>query len=167
MSTYYVKKLSRFGTAGAADISGLKSSRYEKLQVSYGYLEAGTFALNDVINFSDVPARDIIRATVVVHPNTTTLTPVSLDIYPATANTGILTLKLPNDAGYLSSGKVDGKISYIIEYVRGTGKPGYPSAGIQGEEFRVQIAQDSTTASAALKPKLTGNTVAAASEVPN
>lgn len=109
MATHKVKKVA----VDTTDIAGLKSSRYEKLQVSYGAIPAASYTLGDTIVFSDVPSRDIIRATVVAH----TATPVTLEVFPATDVTSAMTLNLPDNA-------TKPKLSYIIEYVRGTGRVG-------------------------------------------
>jgi hypothetical protein len=93
----------------ANDVKGLKSSRYEKLQVSYGVVEAADYAVGDTLVFWDVPARDIIKATVVAHA----ASPVTIDILPGTNVTSALPLAV---------GASPVKISYVIEYVRGTGK---------------------------------------------
>jgi len=110
MATKYIKKVA----TGASDLSGLKSSRYEKLQVSYGVIAAGTYTLGDTLVFSDVPSQDIIKATVVSHGSD----PSVLDVYPGSDNSGTFTLNLP--ASVTSAVK----LSYIIEYIRGTGRVG-------------------------------------------
>jgi hypothetical protein len=89
-------------------VGGLKSSRYEKLQVSYGVILATEYANGDTLVFADVPARDIIRATIIVH----TANPAELYVYPGTDVTAPLTLNATSKQ----------KISYVIEYVRGTGR---------------------------------------------
>jgi hypothetical protein len=109
------KQIKRTATA-ADDIAGLKSSRYEKLQVSYGTVPANTISVGDVLSFSDVPSQDIIRATVVVHESTAKM----LTILPGT-NTAAQQEIVITQAG---SGLVTSQISYVIEYVRGTGKVG-------------------------------------------
>lgn len=111
MATKKVKKLA----IESSDIGGLKSSRYEKLQVSYGHIPAGSISTDDVLSFSDVPSADILRATLVAHE----ATPVVLEIYPGTNVSSQLSMNLAQGAGLVTS-----KISYVIEYVRGTGKVG-------------------------------------------
>ena len=91
----------------ATDIAGLKSSRYEKMQVSYGVVPAGSYSLGDTLVFSDVPSNDIIRATVTAHSTI----PVTLEILPGTDVSSALPLSATTTV----------KISYIIEYIRGTG----------------------------------------------
>jgi hypothetical protein len=111
MATKKVKKVA----VGADDVAGLKSSRYEKLQVSYGYIPASTISTGDVLSFTDVPSRDILRATVVVHE----ATPVVLEVYPGTDVSSQLSMNILQGIGVVTS-----NISYVIEYVRGTGKVG-------------------------------------------
>lgn len=111
MATRKVKKLAN----AESDLAGLKSSRYEKLQVSYGYIPANTITIDDVLSFSDVPSADILRATLIAHE----ATPVVLEVYPGTNVSSQLSMTLAQGAGLVTS-----KISYVIEYVRGTGKVG-------------------------------------------
>jgi len=111
------------GTSTAKDVGGLKSSRYEKLQMSYGSISKDDYSSGDTLVFSDVPARDIIRATIIVK----TANPAELYVYPFTDVTGTLTLN--------ATSKED--ISYVIEYVRGTGRPG--TATNQGDLLKVTI----------------------------
>ena len=103
------------------DVAGLKSSRYEKLQVSYGYIPGGTISVGDVLSFADVPSADIIRATLVVHE----VSPLTLEIFPGSNVSAQQSINIAQ-----ASGLVTANISYIIEYVRGTGKvmPGTSSA---------------------------------------
>jgi hypothetical protein len=125
MATYKVKKLA----SGASDISGLKTSRYEKLQVAYGAISDTAYALNDTLVFHDVPSKDIIRATVVAHATV----PITLEVFPATNVTGSpFTLTL-------STGQAACKISYVIEYIRGNGKVGIGAGPSDGELFAVTI----------------------------
>lgn len=108
MSTYNVKKMA----VSTSDIGGLKSSRYEKLQVSYGKIPGSAYELLDTLVFGDVPARDIIRATITAHANPD----VSLVVYPGTVDS-----EQPLTLNTITS-PVD--VSYVIEYVRGTGRVG-------------------------------------------
>jgi hypothetical protein len=107
MSTKRIRKIA----VETNDVGGLKSSRYEKLQVSYGSVEASSYLLLDTLSFADVPARDIIRATIVAHTDPV----ITLDVYPGTDTSVPLTL---------SGVTAPAKISYVIEYVRGSGRVG-------------------------------------------
>lgn len=120
MALKKVKKLK----VEANDIKGLKSSRYEKLQVSYGAVEAADYAVGDTLVFWDVPARDIVKATIVAHA----ASPVTLDIYPGTDVSAALPLAI---------GASPVKISYVIEYVRGTGK--VASSTDQGDLLQIAL----------------------------
>ena len=119
MATLHVKKVA----VAATDLGGLKSSRYEKLQVSYGRIDAGDYDSGDTLVFADVPSRDIIRATIIVH----TTNPAELYVYPGTDVTEALPLS--------ATGHED--ISYVIEYVRGTGRPG--TSEDQGDLLKVTV----------------------------
>lgn len=109
MATKKIKKVA----VETNDVAGLKSSRYEKLQVSYGLIPAGTINTGDVLAFVDVPSADIIRATLVAHETT----PVVLEVFPGSDISSQLSMNLAQSAG-----SVTHNISYVIEYVRGTGK---------------------------------------------
>lgn len=119
MATLHVKKVA----VAATDLGGLKSSRYEKLQVSYGRISADDYTSGDTLVFADVPSRDIIRATIIVH----TANPAELYVYPGTDVTGTLELNATDHED----------ISYVIEYVRGTGRPG--TSEDQGDLLKVLV----------------------------
>ena len=135
MATHKVKKIA----VETTDIGGLKSSRYEKLQVSYGKILAAAYSPGDTLVFADVPSQRIVKATVVAHSNTS---PAVLDVYPGSAKNSPFTLNLPTG----QSSSVD--LSYIIEYVRGGGKVGSSTGDDsgEGELFKVIIATSSKTA---------------------
>lgn len=116
MASHKVKKIAvdTVATTPDFDLGGLKSSRYEKLQVSYGVIAPASYAVGDTLIFSDVPSQDIIKATVVAHHATS---PAVLDVYPGSDNSGTFTLNLPSGVGAV-------KLSYVIEYIRGGGRVG-------------------------------------------
>ena len=106
MATHHVKKYA----VETTDIGGLKSSRYEKLQVSYGTIPSDSYSVGDLLVFGDVPSRDIIRATIVAHA----VSPVVLEIYPGTDISSAVSFDIVTNV----------EISYVIEYVRGSGQVG-------------------------------------------
>lgn len=170
MATVKVKKVAvdTDRTDGSYDISGLLSSRYEKLQVSYGVIAPTDYALGDSIVFSDVPSKSIIRATVVAHDPQA---PAVLDVYPGSDKNSPFTLKIPVGV----AGTVE--LSYIIEYVRGTGRVGSTTgdnsgegelftvvlaSGLTADTGEVQVAkQNVTTITTAQAAALTTSTIAA------
>jgi hypothetical protein len=107
------------------DVGGLKSTRYEKIQVSYGTIATTdwtwgtTGAGDDVLIFSEVPSQDIIRATIVLHRTS----PVVLDIYPGTNTAAVIDWVVGGTAADRP------QISYVINYVRGTGSVGTSGPG--------------------------------------
>jgi hypothetical protein len=117
------RKVKKTALPSSTDIAGLKSSRYEKLQVSYGKVSSSSYALGDTLVFADVPSRDIIRATVIAHA----ATPATLEVYPASDKDNVFTLLLPNNIASTPN------VSYIIEYVRGTGRVGSDNSDNSGE----------------------------------
>jgi hypothetical protein len=143
MATFKVKKVA----VAATDLGGLQSSRYEKLQVSYGVIPpitngAATYANGDYLVFSDVPSKSIIRATVIAHyPDQ----PAVLEVYPGSDKNVPFTLSLPTGV------TAPVEISYIIEYVRGTGRVGTTTGDNSGEGdlFTVVISASSLTAAVA------------------
>lgn len=128
MSNKTVKKIA----LTTSDIPGLKSSRYERLQVSYGAIATSQYSWGDTLTFADIPSRDIIRASVVAHSTN----PATLEVYPASDKSDPFTIQVP--------GTALAPLSYIIEYVRGVGKvnaPGDEYAGLpEGEKFAVTIS---------------------------
>lgn len=119
MATHHIKKYA----VAATDLGGLKSSRYEKLQVSYGTIEEDSYSIGDYLVFGDVPSRDIIRATVTSHQTV----PVTLEVYPGTDVSSALELNLADTY----------KLSYVIEYVRGSGHVGVGSS--EGDLLTVHV----------------------------
>jgi hypothetical protein len=107
------------------DVGGLKSTRYEKIQVSYGTIApsewawGGAGAGDDILVFSEIPAREIIRATLVLHRTT----PVVLDIYPGTDTSSVIQWVVGGTAADRPN------ISYVVEYLRGTGSVGTSGPG--------------------------------------
>ncbi len=148
MANKTVKKMA----IATSDIPGLKSSRYERLQVSYGAIATSQYSWGDTITFGDVPSRDIIRASVVAHSQN----PATLEVYPASDKADPFTLQVP--------GPALAPLSYIIEYVRGVGRvnavAGDEYTGLpEGEKFAVTVssvalAALSTAAMSALVPAL-------------
>lgn len=120
MATYSIKKLA----ANSSQISGLKTSRYEKGGVAYGVVEASNYALGDTLVFDEVNSNDIIEATIVAH---TTPSPTILEVYPGTDTTNALTLDLPGTA------VASVRISYVIHFIRGAGRVGSTSGDQAGE----------------------------------
>jgi hypothetical protein len=121
MATLHIKKY----PVETTDRGGLKSSRYEKLQVSYGTIAAADYTMGDTLVFADVPSRDVIRATFIAH----TTNPAELYVYPGTDVSGTISLAATSKQ----------KISYVIEYVRGTGR--VASETDQGDLLKVTISQ--------------------------
>jgi hypothetical protein len=122
MSTYNVKKVA----VADSDIGGLKSSRYEKIQVSYGKLSSSSYNILDTLVFSDVPSQDLIRATITAHASPD----ITVSIYPGVNNTSPVAI-----GGFTSP--VD--ISYVIEYVRGGGQVGADASGEAGEGSLLRV----------------------------
>ena len=128
MANKSVRKL-----ASASDqISGLKTSRYEKASVAYGVIEQGAISWNDVLVFDDINSKDIIEAKITAH----TQTPSSVEVLPGT--------NLENPLSLAITGATPSKISYVIHYIRGTGAVGNGNndpAG-EGELLRVVVVND-------------------------
>jgi hypothetical protein len=111
MATKSIKKL-----AGQGEIGGLNTSRYEKAEVAFGVIAVGDYNLADIAVFDDVRSHKIIEARITAH----TESPVTLEINPGTDLTNPILL---NYASHV-------KVSYVIHYVRGSGKVGAgPSEG--------------------------------------
>lgn len=123
MSTFNVKKLA----TTTQDIGGLNRSRYEKLQVSYGTIEASSYDILDTLVFTDVPSFNIVRATITAHASPSD---VILKVYPGDIANGPVTL-----SGITQSTK----LSYIIEYVRGNGSIGIENTSNFGEGQRLSV----------------------------
>ena len=123
MPTFNVKKLA----TAEGDIGGLKRSRYERLQVSYGTIEASSYDILDTLVFTDVPSFNVVRAVIVAH---TSPSPVTLKVYPGTSVASPLTL---------TGLTAPAKISYLIEYIRGNGSVGIEGSAEFGEGERLSV----------------------------
>jgi hypothetical protein len=115
MATKSVRKVA----ATSAQIGGLNSSRFEKLEIAYGVIKAADYTVGDTIVFSGIPSKDIVTATITANNTTgTPSAPITLDVIPGTVMTSALPLQ------------TDGtEISYVIQYVRNNGKVGSETAG--------------------------------------
>lgn len=117
MPTFNVKKIA----TQPGDIGGLKRSRYERLQVSYGTIEASSYDILDTLVFTDVPSSSVVRATIVAHASPSD---IKRKIYPGDSVASPITF-----TGVTSPVK----LSYIIEYVRGSGRVNFE--GMEAEDY--------------------------------
>lgn len=107
MANKYIRKVS----TGADVIGGLKTSRYEKLAVSFGVIEGDQYANEDVLAFSGIPSGSaIIDGKITIHEDP----PTTLAIGPATVLTEPLVMDTAGTA----------KISYVIRSIKGSGNVG-------------------------------------------
>ncbi len=108
----------------STDIGGFNRSRYEKIEVAYGTVAASSYAVNDTIHFSDVPAKEIIEAKFVA-PN------AELAISPGTNLTNAIVFDVLNGGDPVA-------FDYVITYVRGGGETGL------GNVIKLTIASSAT-----------------------
>jgi len=131
------------GTGGAGTYNIVTA---DTQTAALGNIFGTSYAFGDTLVFSEVPSQDIVRATIVAHAGAAG--PAVLDIYPGSDNSGTFTLGLTDATG---ANTTPPKISYIIEYVRGTGRVGpstYESG--EGELLKVIIANTGGGASDAI-----------------
>ncbi len=112
--------------AGAGEIGGLNTSRYEKAEVAFGVIAQGSYSLGDIASFDDVRSHQIIEARITAH----TESPVTLEINPGTDLSEPILLNYGSNV----------KVSYVIHYVRGSGKVG--AGPSQGDLLQVILGVD-------------------------
>lgn len=117
------------------------SSRYEKMEVAFGKLAAGSFLLLDTLAFN-IPAKNIISAKFIIGATTADADAGAeiLEIFPGAdvSNTIVWATGLAHAAVAAAT------LSYKIEYIRGTGGAGITpasagSAAQLGKKIKVQI----------------------------
>ena len=154
--TYSVRKLA----GGNADaIGGLVTSRYEKAEMAFGTIPAGSYKAGDTISFADVPSKYIVEARVTAHLAAGV---VALDVVPGTNLTdGPLTLAL--GTGVYTNGTTAGPLlSYVIHYIRGNGVVGTSAGnvgGAAGDLLQVTVSGTALVAADNVSSTGTGPTV--------
>jgi hypothetical protein len=109
------------------DITGLQTSRYEKLEVGFGVIPSTAYTVGDTFAFN-LPSREVVRATFwssATSPQTLVITPGTNLASPITFPIGV-------------SGTSGVAIAYVIEYVRGTGRP--DTDDTQGSQVQITTA---------------------------
>lgn len=104
MATKQVKN-SVTGTMGT---KAAKRSRYEKSEVAYGKIPAAAYAVGDTLSFDDIPLKELIHARFVGNSEV-------LEIFHGADISSAIAFDVSNSAAAAD-------ISYVITYIRGTGK---------------------------------------------
>ena len=94
-------------TTGAFGVNAAKRTRYEKMETAYGTIPLNSYANGDTLQFVQIPSRNLIHAKFV-----TTAGDV-LELFNSANLTAPLTWTLGANGAP--------QISYVIEYIRGTG----------------------------------------------
>lgn len=92
------------GTMGS---KAAKRSRYEKSEFAYGKIPAAAYAVGDTLVFNDPPMRELIKAELSANGET-------LAVYHGADLSSAVAFDIINDAATAD-------ISYVIQYIRGTG----------------------------------------------
>lgn len=91
-----------------------KRTRYEKMEVAYGKILAADFAADDTLSFDQIPMLNLVHAKFVASEGFGTL---ELELFHGADLTNPITWDIVNNGDTAD-------ISYVISYVRGTGKLG-------------------------------------------
>jgi hypothetical protein len=104
-----------------------KRSRYEKLEVAYGKILSTAWADGDTLVFDQIPMKGLVHARFVSDAGTTT----ELELFSGTDLSSAI-------AWNISNSNTTTNISYVISYIKGTGKV-QDSAVQAGEGKLIQL----------------------------
>ena len=111
-------------STGTMGIDAAKRSRFEKSEIAYGKIPAAAYVTTDVLQFTQIPAKEIISARFV------TSNGVELEVFNKT--------DVSTTVPWTITGGTTRDINYYIVYIRGTGKahPGLANASseVAGEQ---------------------------------
>ncbi len=124
-------------STGALGTIAAKRTRYEKMETAYGKIPAAAWAVGDTLIFDQIPMLALVHAKFVAStPSTTTN---SLELFHGADLTSAIAWDLnaePADAAAAT-------ISYVIDYVRGTGKVAGNTD--QGKLIKITVASTDPT----------------------
>ena len=121
MATKSVRKLAETSN----QVGGMNVSGFERNKTAFGVIEASSYSIGDVLSFDYADTNRIIDARITTHE----ISPVTLEILPGTDLTNPIQLNVAAPV----------KISYVINYVKGAGRPGITSSGREGQLLRIEI----------------------------
>lgn len=104
-------KNSPTGTMGT---QAANRTRYEKMETAYGKIPAAAWAVGDTIIFDQIPMLSLVHAKFVASAGSTN----ELEIFHGADLTSAITWDLNAEPAAAAAAT----ISYVVEYVRGTGR---------------------------------------------
>lgn len=116
-------------TTGSMGTLAAKRSRYEKLEVGYGKIPSAAYAVGDTLSFDAFPMKGLVYAKFVSNGEV-------LEVFAGADLSSPLDFDISN-----SSSTAD--ISYVISYIKGTGKVNGPT-NVAGDGVLLQITVAST-----------------------
>ena len=122
MATVYVKN-SVTGTMGT---QAAKRSRFEKSEIAYGKIPSAAYEVGDTLSFDDIPMKELIHAELVSNGETK-------KIFHGTSLADAITFDISNSAATAD-------ISYVITYIRGTGKVKVGTVAGDGELLKITVS---------------------------
>ena len=117
-------------STGALGTIAAKRTRYEKMETAYGKIPAAAWAVGDTLVFDQIPMLALVNAKFVASDGTTP----ELELFHGQSLTDAI-------AWDITAGAVGGAaatISYVVEYIRGTGK--VASNTDQGKVIKLTVA---------------------------
>jgi len=99
-------------TTGTMGVDAAKRSRFEKSEIAYGKIPAAAYVSGDTLQFTQIPAKEIIHGRIVNSEGD------ALEIFNKTDFSSAIAFAYDSNT---AANVLD--LHYVITYIRGTGKP--------------------------------------------
>lgn len=120
---------------GSMGTLAAKRTRYEKMETAYGKIPAAAWAVGDTLIFDQIPMLSLVHAKFVASAGSTN----ELEIFHGADLSSAIAWDLNAEPAAAAAAT----ISYVIEYVRGTGK--VASNTDQGKTLKITVASTDPT----------------------
>lgn len=120
---------------GSMGTIAAKRTRYEKMETAYGKIPAAAWAVGDTLIFDQIPMLALVHAKFVASAGSTN----ELEIFHGADLSSAIAWDLNAEPAAAAAAT----ISYVIEYVRGTGK--VASNTDQGKTLKITVASTDPT----------------------
>lgn len=120
---------------GSMGTIAAKRTRYEKMETAYGKIPAAAWAVGDTLIFDQIPMLSLVHAKFVASAGSTN----ELEIFHGADLSNAVAWDLNAEPAAAAAAT----ISYVIEYVRGTGK--VASNTDQGKTLKITVASTDPT----------------------
>ena len=120
---------------GSMGTLAAKRTRYEKMETAYGKIPAAAWEVGDTLIFDQIPMLSLVHAKFVASAGSTN----ELEIFHGADLSSAIAWDLNAEPAAAAAAT----ISYVIEYVRGTGK--VASNTDQGKTLKITVASTDPT----------------------